>query len=187
MEGKLVSHFEILERLGTGGMGVVYRARDLKLGRTVALKFLPAALADDARDKQRFLREARAASSLNHPNICTIHEIGEGDDGQPFLCMELCEGETLKARLQRGPPPLEEALDIAIQIASGLGRAHQAGIVHRDIKPGNIVVNDRHQVKILDFGLAQMIGETRLTRAGSAIGTVAYMSPEQARGIEVDH
>jgi eukaryotic-like serine/threonine-protein kinase len=187
MEGKLVSHFEILERLGSGGMGIVYRARDLKLGRTIALKFLPAALADDAKDKQRFLREARAASSLNHPNICTIHEIGESDDGQPFLCMELCEGETLKARLQRGPLPLEEALDIAIQIASGLGRAHQAGIVHRDIKPGNVVVDDRHRVKILDFGLAQIIGETRLTRVGSAIGTVAYMSPEQARGIEVDH
>jgi len=187
MQGKIVSHFEILDRLGSGGMGVVYKARDLKLGRTVALKFLPSSLAGDERDRQRFQREAQAASSLNHPNICTIHEIGEDGEGQLFLCMALCEGETLKARLQRGPLPLEEALDVAIQIASGLARAHQAGIVHRDIKPANVMVNDRRDVKILDFGLAQMTGETRLTRAGSAIGTVAYMSPEQARGLEVDH
>jgi serine/threonine protein kinase/Flp pilus assembly protein TadD len=187
MQGKIVSHFEILDRLGSGGMGIVYKARDLKLGRTVALKFLPASLAGDEGDRQRFLREAQAASSLNHPNICTIHEIGEDVDGQLFLCMAVCEGETLKTRLQSGPLPLEDALDIAIQIASGLARAHQAGIVHRDIKPANVMVNDRNEVKILDFGLALMAGESRLTRAGSTMGTVAYMSPEQARGIEVDH
>jgi len=187
MQGKIVSHFEILDRLGSGGMGIVYKARDLKLGRIVALKFLSTSLADDEKDRQRFLREAQAASSLNHPNICTIHEIGEDDEGRLFLCMALCEGETLNVRLQRGPLPLEDALDIAIQIASGLARAHQAGIVHRDIKPANIMVNDRNEVKILDFGLALMAGEPRLTRFGSAMGTVAYMSPEQARGLVVDY
>jgi len=187
MQGKVVSHFEILDRLGSGGMGIVYKARDLKLGRTVALKFLPASLAGDEKDRQRFLREAQAASSLNHPNICTIYEIGEDVEGQPFLCMEICEGETLTTRLRRGPLPLAEALEIAIQIAAGLGQAHEAGIVHRDIKPANIMVNARNQVKILDFGLALIVGEKRLTRVGSAMGTVAYMSPEQVRGLEIDH
>ena len=186
MQGKIISHFEILEPLGSGGMGMVYKARDLTLGRTVALKFLPSALAHDEKGRQRFFREARAASRLNHPNICTIHEIGEDGDGQLFLCMEVCEGETLKARLKRGPLPLAEALDAAIQLASALAVAHRAGIVHRDIKPGNIVVTERNKVKILDFGLALTAGETRLTRAGRTMGTIAYMSPEQIRGDEID-
>jgi non-specific serine/threonine protein kinase len=186
MPGKAISHFEILEPLGSGGMGVVYKARDLRLGRAVALKFLPS-LSNDEQARQRFFREARAASCLNHPNICTIHEIGEDVDGQLFLCMELCEGETLKARLQCGPLPLADALHIAIQIAGALAVAHRAGIVHRDVKPGNIMVSDRNTAKILDFGLALTAGETRLTRVGSAMGTVAYMSPEQARGAEIDH
>lgn len=166
-------------------MGVVYKARDLTLGRMVALKFLPA-LSHEERDRQRFFREARAASRLNHPGICTIHEIGEDVDRQLFLCMELCEGETLKTRLERGPLPLAEALDIAIQLASALAVAHRAGIVHRDIKPANIMVNERGKVKILDFGLALTAGETRLTRAGRAMGTVVYMSPEQVGGREID-
>jgi serine/threonine protein kinase/tetratricopeptide (TPR) repeat protein len=187
MQGKTVSHFEILELLGSGGMGVVYRARDLKLGRAVALKFLPASVAGERGDQERFLREARAASCLNHPHICTVHEIGEDGEGQLFLCMEICEGETLKARLRRGPLPLDDALDVAVQIADALACAHRAGIVHRDVKPANIVVNDRNEAKILDFGLAQMTEESRLTRIGTAIGTVAYMSPEQARGEKVDH
>ncbi len=185
MQGKIISHFEILEPLGSGGMGVVYKARDLTLGRAVALKFLPS-LSHEERDRQRFFREARAASSLNHPGICTIHEIGEDVDGQLFLCMELCEGEMLKTRLQRGPLPPAEALDIAIQLASALAAAHRAGIVHRDIKPANIVVNERGKVKILDFGLALTAGEPRLTRAGRAVGTVVYMSPEQIGGRGID-
>ncbi|HEY7214637.1 MAG TPA: protein kinase [Thermoanaerobaculia bacterium] len=185
MQGKRISHFEILEPLGSGGMGVVYKARDLTLGRTVALKFLPA-LSHEERDRKRFFREARAASRLNHPGICTIHEVGEDADGQLFLCMELCEGETLKARLQRGPLPLAEALDVAIQLASALAVAHRAGIVHRDIKPANIVVNENNKVKVLDFGLALTAGETRITHAGRAVGTVVYMSPEQIGGREID-
>src|SRR5262245_42315913 len=129
MQGKKISHFEILAPLGSGGMGVVYKARDLTLGRAVALKFLPG-LSNDERARERFFREARAASCLNHPHICTIHEIGEDVDGQLFLCMELCEGETLKARLRRGPLPLADALNIAVQLASALAEAHRAGIVH---------------------------------------------------------
>ncbi len=184
--GRVVDHYEIREPLGGGGMGVVYRAEDTKLRRTIALKFLPPELTRDPVAKARFLQEARAASALDHPNICTIHEVGETDDGQLFLAMTCYEGETLKKRIERGPLPIDDAVDIARQIAAGLAKAHRQGIVHRDIKPANIMITDDGIVKILDFGLAKLAGAAGLTRAGFCLGTPAYMSPEQARG-EVDH
>jgi eukaryotic-like serine/threonine-protein kinase len=184
--GRLIDHYEIREPLGGGGMGVVYKAEDTRLQRTVALKFLPPELTRDPVAKARFLQEARAASALDHPNICTIHEVGETDDGQLFLAMTCYEGETLKRKIERGPLPIDEAVDVARQIAAGLGKAHRQGIVHRDIKPANIMVTDDGIVKILDFGLAKLAGAAGLTRAGFCLGTPAYMSPEQARG-EVDH
>jgi Tol biopolymer transport system component len=184
--GRVVDHYEIREPLGGGGMGVVYKAEDARLQRTVALKFLPPELTRDPVAKARFLQEARAASALDHPNICTIHEVGETDDGQLFLAMTCYEGETLKKKIERGPLPIDEAVDIARQIAAGLAKAHRLGIVHRDIKPANIMITDDGIVKILDFGLAKLAGAAGLTRAGFCLGTPAYMSPEQARG-EVDH
>jgi len=184
--GRLVDHYEIREPLGGGGMGVVYKAEDTRLQRTIALKFLPPELTRDPVAKARFLQEARAASALDHPNICTIHEVGETDDGQLFLAMTCYEGETLKKKIERGPLPIEEAVDIAKQVAAGLAKAHRLGIVHRDIKPANIMITDDGIVKILDFGLAKLAGAAGLTRAGFCLGTPAYMSPEQARG-EVDH
>jgi serine/threonine protein kinase/Tol biopolymer transport system component len=184
--GRVIDHYEIREPLGGGGMGVVYKAEDTRLQRTIALKFLPPELTRDPVAKARFLQEARAASALDHPNICTIHEVGETDDGQLFLAMTCYEGEILKKKIERGPLPIEEAIDIAKQIAAGLAKAHRLGIVHRDIKPANIMVTDDGIVKILDFGLAKLAGAAGLTRAGFCLGTPAYMSPEQARG-EVDH
>jgi TolB-like protein/Tfp pilus assembly protein PilF len=184
--GQTVSHYKILERLGEGGMGVVYRAEDIKLKRTVALKFLPQDLTRDSDAKERFIQEAQAASSLDHPNICTIHEIDETPDGQLFICMTCYAGETLKERIERGPLPIADAVDIASQIAGGLTKAHSQGIVHRDIKPDNVFLTDDNQIKIFDFGLAVLAGQTRLTRAGTTLGTVAYMSPEQTRGEDVD-
>ncbi len=181
-----ISHYEILEPLGRGGMGVVYLARDLKLGRSVALKFLPADLGENEEAKKRFLREAQAASALDNPRICTIYEIGEADDGRPFISMAHCDGETLKDRIAEGPLPMEEARAITIQIAEGLVAAHDAGIVHRDIKPANVMLTSGG-VRILDFGLAKLTDSTHLTRTGAAMGTPAYMSPEQATGGEVDH
>jgi tetratricopeptide (TPR) repeat protein len=186
MIGKTISHYKILEKLGGGGMGVVYRAEDLKLKRTVALKFLPPELTRDEEAKKRFMHEAQAASALQHHNICTIHEIDETPDGQLFICMDCYDGETLKERIARGPLPVAEAVDIAMQAAEGLGKAHGAGMVHRDVKPANIMVTKDGVAKILDFGLAKLVGQTKLTRTGSTRGTVAYMSPEQAKGVEVD-
>jgi len=186
MIGKTISHYRILEKLGEGGMGVVYKAQDIKLKRTVALKFLPSELTRDQEAKERFIHEAQAASALDHPNICTIHEIDETDDGQMFVCMACYEGETVKEKISRGPLKLEEAVDITIHVAEGLARAHEVGITHRDIKPANIMVTKRSEVKILDFGLAKLAGQTKLTKTGATLGTVAYMSPEQARGEEVD-
>jgi serine/threonine protein kinase/Tfp pilus assembly protein PilF len=186
MIGQTVSHFEILERIGQGGMGVVYKARDLRLDRLVALKFLPPHLGGDEDVERRFLREARTASALDHTNICTIYEIGETEDGRTFIAMAYCDGETLGQRIARGPVPLEEVTQIAAQVAHGLAEAHARGIVHRDIKPGNIIITRDGAVKILDFGLATLHGSTRITQAGTTSGTVSYMSPEQVRGDPVD-
>ncbi len=186
MIGKTVSHYRIVEKLGEGGMGVVYRAEDLSLERPVALKFLSPRTTGVEEDASRFVHEAKAAASLNHPNICTIYEIGE-DGGQTFIAMECVEGEDLRVRMRSAPLPLDEALTIAADIARGLAAAHEKGIVHRDIKPANIVVTPTRMVKIMDFGLARVAGGAHHTRAGTTVGTVAYMSPEQARGEDVDH
>ncbi|UCE18984.1 MAG: serine/threonine protein kinase, partial [Gemmatimonadota bacterium] len=187
MIGETISHYKILEKLGEGGMGMVYKAEDTTLKRTVAIKFLPPELTKDSVAKERFLNEARAAAALRHYNICTIHEINETEEGQTFLSMDCYEGQTLKERIASGPMQLEEAVDITTQIAQGLAKAHEQGIVHRDIKPANIIIDEDGVAKILDFGLAKLKGQDRITRTGSTVGTVAYMSPEQARGRDVDH
>jgi serine/threonine protein kinase len=187
MIGQNISHYKILEKLGEGGMGVVYKAEDTKLKRIVALKFLPPELTRDPEAKERFIHEAQAASALDHPNICTIYEIGETDEGQLFIAMACCEGETLKKKIERGPLKIDDTNDVALQVAQGLRKAHEKGIVHRDIKPTNIIVTTDGVVKIVDFGLAKLVRQTRVTKAGTTVGTVAYMSPEQARGEEVDH
>jgi serine/threonine protein kinase/Tfp pilus assembly protein PilF len=187
MIGKTVSHYKIIEKLGEGGMGMVYRAEDTRLGRNVALKFLAPEMTRDPEARKRFEHEARAASALDHSNICTLHEIEETDEGRIFIVMSYYQGDSLREKLDRGPLPLKEALDIAIQIGEGLERAHESGITHRDIKPANIIITVRGEVKICDFGLAKLSGVTKLTREGTTLGTVEYMSPEQANGLEVDN
>ena len=187
MIGRTISHYQITEQLGQGGMGVVYKAQDTRLDRTVALKFLsPHSLPTDA-EKARFYREAKAAAKLHHPHIATVFEIDETDDGQAFIVMEYVEGETLAEKIKRGPLKLEEAITIVCQVVEGLQAAHEAGIVHRDIKSSNIMLTAKSQVKVMDFGLAKVEAASMLTKEGTTLGTVSYMSPEQARGEEVDH
>jgi len=187
MIGKTISHYKILEKLGEGGMGVVYKAEDTKLKRTVALKFLPSSIMASEAEKTRFVHEAQAAAALNHPNICTIHEIDEAE-GHLFIAMEFVEGQSLKEKIASGMLQVAIVLDLAMQIAEGLQAAHEKGITHRDIKPANVMITNKGQAKIMDFGLAKLTGQkTRLTKTGMTVGTVAYMSPEQAQGIDADH
>ena len=186
MIGQKISHYRIVEKLGEGGMGVVYRAEDLVLKRSVALKFLSSEALGDETEKARFLREAQAAAALDHPNICTVYEVGE-DAGRTFLAMAYLEGETLQEKIAKGPLRLNEALDWTVQILEGLQEAHEEEIFHRDIKPSNVMVTKKGRAKILDFGLARLPGAARITQLGTTLGTAAYMSPQQAEGIEVDH
>ena len=198
MIGATISHYRVIGTLGAGGMGVVYKAEDTRLGRLVAIKLLSDELLRDRVAMERFQREARAASALNHPNICTIHEVDEVD-GTPFLVMELLEGETLRERMERGAPPQDELLDLGIEFADALAAAHEARIIHRDLKPANLFLTRLGHLKILDFGLAKLLHDRddvseqaatearqQLTRTATTVGTIAYMSPEQARGEPLD-
>jgi len=185
--GTQIAHYLIEEKIGEGGMGIVYKAEDTKLKRPVALKFLKPEALRNEKEKARFFREAQAAAALDHPNICTIYEIQE-IAGQIFIAMAYIEGKNLDEIIEQNPLKLEQALDIAIQVAEGLKEAHEKGIIHRDIKSANIMVTPKGQVKIMDFGLAKLKGKTeKITKNGMALGTLAYMSPEQTRGKKVDH
>jgi TolB-like protein/Flp pilus assembly protein TadD len=186
MIGQLISHYKILEVIGEGGMGVVYKAHDTRLDRPVALKFLPPDLTRNSEARERFIHEAKSASALQHPNICTIHDIDETTDKQLFIVMDCYEGQTLAKMIERGPLSVEQAIDVTLQVAQGLKKAHEQGIVHRDIKPGNIMITSEG-ARIVDFGLAKLKGQSLLTKTGSTVGTAAYMSPEQAQGKKVDH
>ena len=191
MIGRTISHYKTTEKIGEGGMGVVYKAEDTKLKRTVALKFLPPHAVGEGEQRARFQREAQAAAALNHPNVCTIYEVDEADE-QPFIAMEFVEGETLAAKIESGPLQIDDALDIAIQAARGLAAAHEREIVHRDVKSANIMVvpektGHERQVKLMDFGLAYLAdAKTQLTKEGTTLGTMSYMAPEQASGEKVD-
>ena len=186
MVGQIISHYRVLNKLGQGGIGVVYRAEDTKLARLVALKFLPAHLLHDEAIHERFEREAKSAAALSHPNVCRVYEIDQAD-GETFIAMELLEGEALNKRIERGPLKLDEALDVARQVAQGLSAAHEKGIYHRDIKPENLMADAKGHVTIMDFGLAQLAQASRLTKANQTLGTIAYMSPEQANATATDH
>jgi len=187
-EGSTIAgKYRIIKKLGEGGMGVVYKAEDTRLDRTVALKFLPSELSQDSNSRDRFIQEAKAASGLDHPNICTIYEIGETEEERMYIAMSYYEGETLKEKIRSEKLELEEILDITRQMAQGLAKAHGKGIIHRDIKPANAICTSDGLVKIVDFGLAKLAGDVRITQTGTMMGTVAYMSPEQAQGEEVDH
>ena len=198
MTGLHLAQYRIDAELGRGGMGIVYRATDTKLERTVALKVLPPHALSSADDRARFYREARAAAKLNHPHIATIHQIDEAPllqagttpaadaEARPFIAMEYVDGESLASRIAKGPLKLDEAVSIASQVAEALGAAHEAGVVHRDVKSANVMLTAKGEAKVLDFGLAQTAASTKLTRMGATLGTIAYMSPEQARGEEVD-
>ncbi|MEK9138782.1 MAG: serine/threonine-protein kinase [Bacteroidota bacterium] len=185
MIGQTISHYRILEKLGEGGMGVVYKAQDTKLDRLVALKFLPSHLTASEEEKSRFLQEAKAASALNHPNVCTVYGIDE-HNGQQFIEMEYVDGTMLESKIQGTGLKIQDALTYAIQVGEALAEAHAKGITHRDIKSSNIMVNSKNQIKVMDFGLAKLKGSLKLTRAASTIGTLAYMSPEQVQGEEAD-
>ncbi|MGB5530323.1 MAG: serine/threonine-protein kinase, partial [Ignavibacteriaceae bacterium] len=185
MIGKTISQYQILEKLGEGGMGVVYKARDNKLNRLVALKFLPSHLTRDESTRIRFIAEAQSASALDHPNICNIHEINETEDGHLYICMANYEGESLRQKIKNHPFTIEESLNIFFQIAQGLKAAHEEKIVHRDIKPGNIIITEKGETKIVDFGLAKLAGD-KLTESILTKGTVAYMSPEVIRSLPED-
>ena len=189
MIGQTISQYKILKKLGEGGMGVVYKAQDTKLDRFVALKFLPAPLAASEQDKARFIQEAKSAAALNHPNVCSIIDIQEHDDPQGgkqmFIVMEFVDGQTLQEK--KSSITQKQAIDYAIQIAEGLAAAHEKGIVHRDIKPENIMIRKDGIVQVMDFGLAKLVGVSRLTKQGATVGTLGYMSPEQVQGQETDH
>ena len=187
MIGKTIHHYKILEELGSGGMGTVYKAKDTKLDRSVALKFLAPHLSRDENEKERFIREAKAISALDHPNICSIFEINETDDGQLYIAMACYQGKSLQDIIKERHLPVERVVDIAVQIAEGLSAAHSKNIIHRDIKPANILLTEEGKVKIVDFGLARLVGKTMLTKEGTTLGTTAYMSPEQIKGAEVDN
>ena len=182
----MIAHYEVLEELGRGGMGVVYKAKDVRLDRTVALKMLPHHVTGDEEAKARFLHEGRAASALDHSSICTIFDVGESEDGRLFMAMGLVDGPSLADLIAERPLELDRALEIAIDVGEGLQHSHEAGVIHRDIKPSNVMLTNSGQVKVLDFGLARLAGATMLTASGTTLGTAAYMSPEQAGGQRAD-